>query len=228
MLLTEKESSGLILRIETIIISKGAKSHHLIADLRKVFESLLILLCKERKNIQRITTNDQIKYIFNTFPEHRDARIYAEGLRVEFNDITHDHHNEIIVGEKDVLRCAKNLKLLISNFSFKKNEITKTEKKEGIVIKNAHPIGITEKPVLLVNKELTPPKEIIGSPKKMVTGSENTVQRLSKVAKELNVSISNITEFLKSKGHIIENNPMAQLPNALYKLLSKEYPREKD
>lgn len=57
--------------------------------------------------------------------------------------------------------------------------------------------------------------------------SENTVQRLSKVAKELNVSVSTITEFLKSKGHIIENNPMAKLPDALYTLLSKEYQSEK-
>jgi translation initiation factor IF-2 len=57
--------------------------------------------------------------------------------------------------------------------------------------------------------------------------SENTGQRLSKVAKELNVSISTITEFLKSKGHPMENNPMAKLSNDLYSLLSKEYQSEK-
>jgi len=57
--------------------------------------------------------------------------------------------------------------------------------------------------------------------------SENSSQRLSKVAKELNVSVSTITDFLKSKGHVIENNPMTKLPEALYSLLSKEYQSEK-
>ncbi|MGQ0828521.1 MAG: translation initiation factor IF-2 [Bacteroidota bacterium] len=57
--------------------------------------------------------------------------------------------------------------------------------------------------------------------------SENKVQRLSKVAKELNVSISTITEFLKGKGHKIENNPMAKITDDIYLLLSKEYQSEK-
>jgi translation initiation factor IF-2 len=57
--------------------------------------------------------------------------------------------------------------------------------------------------------------------------SEKTGQRLSKVAKELNVSVSTITEFLKSKGHAIENNPMAKISDDLYALLSKEYQSEK-
>jgi translation initiation factor IF-2 len=57
--------------------------------------------------------------------------------------------------------------------------------------------------------------------------SDNKVQRLSKVAKELNVSISTITEFLKGKGHVIENNPMAKVADDIYLLLSKEYQSEK-
>lgn len=57
--------------------------------------------------------------------------------------------------------------------------------------------------------------------------SEKTGQRLSKVAKELNVSVSTITEFLKTKGHPIENNPMAKISEELYVLLSKEYQSEK-
>lgn len=57
--------------------------------------------------------------------------------------------------------------------------------------------------------------------------SESKVQRLSKVAKELNVSISTITEFLKGKGHAIENNPMAKISDEVYSLLSKEYQSEK-
>ncbi|MES2591089.1 MAG: translation initiation factor IF-2 [Bacteroidota bacterium] len=57
--------------------------------------------------------------------------------------------------------------------------------------------------------------------------SEKTGQRLSKVAKELNVSVSTITEFLKSKGFAIENNPMAKLSDDQYSMLSKEYQSEK-
>jgi translation initiation factor IF-2 len=57
--------------------------------------------------------------------------------------------------------------------------------------------------------------------------TENKVQRLSKVAKELNVSIGTITDFLKSKGHQIENNPMAKISEDIYGLLLKEYQSEK-
>ena len=57
--------------------------------------------------------------------------------------------------------------------------------------------------------------------------SENKAQRLSKVAKELNVSISTITEFLKGKGYAVENNPMAKISDEQYLLLSKEYQSEK-
>ncbi|HEX8514928.1 MAG TPA: translation initiation factor IF-2 [Bacteroidia bacterium] len=57
--------------------------------------------------------------------------------------------------------------------------------------------------------------------------TENKVQRLSKVAKELNVSIGTITDFLKSKGHAIENNPMAKITEDVYGLLLKEYQSEK-
>lgn len=49
--------------------------------------------------------------------------------------------------------------------------------------------------------------------------TENAGQRLSKVAKELNVSISTITDFLKSKGYTIENNPNAKIPQELFLLL---------
>jgi translation initiation factor IF-2 len=57
--------------------------------------------------------------------------------------------------------------------------------------------------------------------------SENKEQRLSKVAKEFSVSVSTITDFLKGKGHVIENNPMAKISEDLYSLLSKEYQSDK-
>jgi translation initiation factor IF-2 len=57
--------------------------------------------------------------------------------------------------------------------------------------------------------------------------SENKGQRLSKIAKELNVSVATITEFLKTKGHKVENNPMAKITDDQYALLAKEYQSEK-
>ncbi|MGB3948444.1 MAG: translation initiation factor IF-2 [Bacteroidia bacterium] len=57
--------------------------------------------------------------------------------------------------------------------------------------------------------------------------TEKTGQRLSKVAKEFNISTSTILDFLKSKGHVVENNPNAKLTEAHYSLLAKEYQSEK-
>jgi translation initiation factor IF-2 len=47
--------------------------------------------------------------------------------------------------------------------------------------------------------------------------------RLSKLARELNVGISTIVEFLKKKGHDIESNPNTKVAPELYDLLLKEY-----
>lgn len=55
------------------------------------------------------------------------------------------------------------------------------------------------------------------------SGKQNNTQRLSKVAKELDVKINTITEFLKSKGYLIEKNPMTKISDDLYILLSKEF-----
>lgn len=57
--------------------------------------------------------------------------------------------------------------------------------------------------------------------------TENQVQKLSKVAKEINVSIGTIVDFLKSKGHAIESNPNVKISSDLYALLLKEYQSEK-
>lgn len=57
--------------------------------------------------------------------------------------------------------------------------------------------------------------------------SENKPQRLSKVAKEFNVSIGTILEFLKGKGITIENSPMAKVTEDVYSVLQKEYQSEK-
>jgi translation initiation factor IF-2 len=47
--------------------------------------------------------------------------------------------------------------------------------------------------------------------------------RLSKLAREFNVGITTIVEFLKKKGHDIESNPNTKVAPELYELLSKEY-----
>jgi len=47
--------------------------------------------------------------------------------------------------------------------------------------------------------------------------------RLSKAAREFNVGISTIVEFLHKKGFDLDPNPNTKLPNAAYTLLIKEY-----
>src|SRR5208283_3608934 len=47
--------------------------------------------------------------------------------------------------------------------------------------------------------------------------------RLSKLAREFNVGITTIVDFLKKKGFEIESNPNTKVAPALYDLLSKEY-----
>jgi translation initiation factor IF-2 len=50
--------------------------------------------------------------------------------------------------------------------------------------------------------------------------------RLSKIAKELNVGISTIVEFLKKKGHKIAPDPNAKISQELVELLEKEFSSE--
>jgi len=55
----------------------------------------------------------------------------------------------------------------------------------------------------------------------------NTSVRLSKAAKEFNVGISTIIEFLSKKGFTIENSPNTKLNADLIALIQKEYSHEK-
>ena len=57
--------------------------------------------------------------------------------------------------------------------------------------------------------------------------SDVTQMRLSKVAKEFNLSLGKITEFLAAKGRTIENNPNAKIGADEYALLSKEFSGDK-
>ncbi len=57
--------------------------------------------------------------------------------------------------------------------------------------------------------------------------SETKTLRLSKVAKELNVGLHNIVEFLESHGQHIESNPNAKIDDIQYELLLKEFQSEK-
>lgn len=57
--------------------------------------------------------------------------------------------------------------------------------------------------------------------------SENKNIRLSKVAKEFNVGISTILEFLSKKGHTIENNPNTKISEDIYNIIVAEYHTEK-
>ena len=52
--------------------------------------------------------------------------------------------------------------------------------------------------------------------------------RLTKAAKEFNVGISNIVEFLAKKGHKIDSNPNTQITPEQYSLLEKEYAPDRE
>ena len=57
--------------------------------------------------------------------------------------------------------------------------------------------------------------------------SDAKTMRLSKVAKEFNLSLGKITEFLAAKGRPVENNPNAKIGDEEYALLSKEFSGDK-
>ena len=50
--------------------------------------------------------------------------------------------------------------------------------------------------------------------------------RLSKLAKEFNVGITTIVDFLKKKGHVVENNPNTKISQDIVAILLKEYSSE--
>jgi translation initiation factor IF-2 len=58
--------------------------------------------------------------------------------------------------------------------------------------------------------------------------SENKNIRLSKAAREFNVGITTIVEFLHKKGHKIESDPNLKISDDLYQLLVKEYSSDLD
>ncbi|MCF8362956.1 MAG: hypothetical protein K9G70_10080, partial [Prolixibacteraceae bacterium] len=53
-------------------------------------------------------------------------------------------------------------------------------------------------------------------------------KRLGKVAREFNVGISTMVEFLNKKGHQVEPNPNAKIDDEKYALLQKEYSSDID
>jgi translation initiation factor IF-2 len=52
--------------------------------------------------------------------------------------------------------------------------------------------------------------------------------RLSKVAKEFNLAVSTVVEFLGKKGHAVESNPNSKIDNAAYDLLLAEFGTDKE
>jgi len=57
--------------------------------------------------------------------------------------------------------------------------------------------------------------------------SEKPSIRLSKAAKEFNVGLSTIVEFLSKKGHHVESNPNTKISSDLYDLLDREFQSQK-
>lgn len=58
--------------------------------------------------------------------------------------------------------------------------------------------------------------------------AENKTLRLSKVAKELNVGISTIVEYLSKKGIKIEASPNTKIDNDKYEMLLKAFPHDRE
>lgn len=56
----------------------------------------------------------------------------------------------------------------------------------------------------------------------MSEAAEKTV-RLSKVAREFNLGLQTVVEFLGSQGHQVDPNPNTKIPTTLYALLNKEF-----
>lgn len=56
--------------------------------------------------------------------------------------------------------------------------------------------------------------------------SNKEALRLSKIARELNVGISTLVEFLHKKGVVLESNPNAKVPGEWYDVLTKEFGNE--
>lgn len=54
------------------------------------------------------------------------------------------------------------------------------------------------------------------------------IPRLGKAAKEYNVATSTIVEYLKEKGHVVENNDNTKLTPEMYELVSQKYQSERD
>ena len=48
-------------------------------------------------------------------------------------------------------------------------------------------------------------------------------ERLVKIAKELNVGLATIVDFLASKGHVIENKPTSMVSEEMHSALLKEF-----
>ncbi len=60
----------------------------------------------------------------------------------------------------------------------------------------------------------------------MVSGTGT--QRLGKVAREFNVGIQTMVEFLHKKGHVVDPNPNAKIDDEQYVILQKEYSKDID
>ncbi len=56
---------------------------------------------------------------------------------------------------------------------------------------------------------------------------DNKTTRLSKAAREFNVGISTIVEFLTNKGHSIDSKPNTKIPAEIYDILVQEFQSEK-
>lgn len=61
-----------------------------------------------------------------------------------------------------------------------------------------------------------------------MSGAADKAVRLSKVAREFNLGVHTVVEFLEKEGHKVESNPNTKIPADLYDLLQKEFGTDKE
>src|SRR3546814_6086738 len=61
----------------------------------------------------------------------------------------------------------------------------------------------------------------------LLMSEDKKTYQLLKVAKELNVSITTIADYLDDKGHAVDARPNTKIGEDLYQLLLKEYQSDK-
>ena len=197
-------------------LKEEAKRVKMLARVKKENIRLDNIKKKEMKQKKLVPPEDEFKY---TEPNSE-----LEVKPISHNDqLSEKPINLKIIGKIDLdkLNIKTKPARKPKTITEEKLEDIETHKQEEII-----ELEITDN-IQIKSNLLAETPEKINNNQTINSGKQNNPQRLSKVAKELDVKINTITAFLKSKGYIIEKNPMTKISDDLYILLSKEF-RQKE